>query len=209
MLESFFADFGLEHVLVLFMLAISVLMLAITFERSARFAWVRVSVLRARKVIEAARAGDLASARAACETIQQPVRTVFVAGLDRALGTVKGDPARAMARETKRIGGTLKDRTWMLATSGALMPFVGLFGTVIGVMGSFQAIGESGQGGFAVVSVGLSQALIATAVGIAVALEAVFLFNVLQAFSTSLSRDLSMLVDELVELIEHHTQRGN
>ena len=154
MLESFFADFGLEHVLVLFMLAISVLMLAITFERSARFAWVRVSVLRARKVIEAARAGDLASARAACETIQQPVRTVFVAGLDRALGTVKGDPARAMARETKRIGGTLKDRTWMLATSGALMPFVGLFGTVIGVMGSFQAIGESGQGGFAVVSVG-------------------------------------------------------
>jgi diguanylate cyclase (GGDEF)-like protein len=91
-------------------------------------------------------------------------RLSLEAGLDRALGAVRGEPGRAMARETKRVGGLLKARTWMLATAGALMPFVGLFGTVIGVMASFQAIGESGQGGFAVVSVGISQALVATAV---------------------------------------------
>ena len=85
------------------------------------------------------------------------------------------------------------------------MPFVGLFGTVVGVMEAFFAIGETGQGGFAVVSVGISQALIATAVGIAVALEGVFLFNLVQAFSSTLTRDISHAVDELGELIVFHS----
>ena len=68
-------------------------------------------------------------------------------------------------------------------------------------MASFEAIGETGQGGFAVVSKGISQALIATAVGIAVALEGVVLFNVLQSISQRMTRDLSLLADELLELI--------
>jgi len=85
---------------------------------------------------------------------------------------------------------------------------VGLFGTVVGVMESFFAIGETGQGGFAVVSVGISQALIATAVGIGVALEGVFLFNTVQAFGGSLTRDISGAVDELGELIDFHSQHG-
>ncbi|RME25610.1 MAG: MotA/TolQ/ExbB proton channel family protein, partial [Deltaproteobacteria bacterium] len=121
---------------------------------------------------------------------------------DRALGRVPGDPGRAMTREIQRLAGAMKARTWLLGTAGALMPFVGLFGTVIGVMASFRAIGESGQGGFAIVSVGISQALIATAVGIAVALEGVVLFNVLQNVAVRLGRELTMLVDELGELVD-------
>lgn len=204
MIETFFQEFGLEHVLVLFMLGISLFLLALTVERLATFGWIRLSMGAARGTIEAARSGGLQQARAQAEGLRQPMRGVFIAGLDRALGAVRGEPGRAMARETKRVGGLLKARTWMLATAGALMPFVGLFGTVIGVMASFQAIGESGQGGFAVVSVGISQALVATAVGIAVALEAVFLFNVLNSMSGKLSREISLLVDELLELIEAH-----
>ena len=69
---------------------------------------------------------------------------------------------------------------------------------------AFFAIGETGQGGFAVVSVGISQALIATAVGIAVALEGVFLFNLVQSFISPLSRDIAHTVDELGELIAFH-----
>lgn len=207
-MDSFFQDFGLEHLLVLFMLGVSLLLLALTFERLATFAWVRLSLGKGRGVIEAARSADLAAARAQAEGLRQPLKSVFCAGLDRATGAVRGEPARAMARENKRVGGLLKARTWILATAGALMPFVGLFGTVIGVMHSFEAIGESGQGGFAVVSVGISQALIATAVGIAVALEAVFLFNVLNSMSGKLSRELALLVDELLELIEVHRTHG-
>ena len=202
MMDHFFQEFGLEHVLVLFMLGISVFLMALTVERMATFAWVRLSMSAAAKTVELARSGDLRQARAQADALRQPMRGIFIAGLDRSLGVVRGDPARAMARETKRVGGLLKARTWMLATAGALMPFVGLFGTVIGVMASFQAIGESGQGGFAVVSVGISQALVATAVGIAVALEAVFLFNVLNSMAGKLSREISLLVDELLELIE-------
>ena len=58
-----------------------------------------------------------------------------------------------------------------------------------------------GQGGFAVVSAGISQALIATAVGLFVALEAVVLFNVLQNAGARLARDLGILADEMLELI--------
>ena len=66
-MDSFFQDFGLEHLLVLFMLAISVLLLALTFERLATFAWVRLSLGKGRGVIEAARTADLAAARATAE----------------------------------------------------------------------------------------------------------------------------------------------
>ena len=202
-LDSAMQDFGLEHLLVLFMLATSFLLVAITFERIAAYMLLRVSIGGASKVMVEARKGSLADARKACGTKKSSVTDILVVGLDRAVGAVRGEPGRAMMREKKRLVGKLKARTWILATAGALMPFVGLFGTVIGVMASFQAIGESGQGGFAVVSVGISQALIATAVGIAVALEGVFLFNVLQAISGKLTRDVSLIVDEMLELIEY------
>jgi biopolymer transport protein ExbB/TolQ len=196
--------FGLETILVLFMLLVSVLLVGIAFERAITIGWLRVSVSSARATIEAAAATSLMDARVKAKEIRGPMKAVFVAGLDRALGRIKGLPERAMARERKQLAARLKARTWILATAGALMPFVGLFGTVVGVMNAFLAIGETGQGGFAVVSVGISQALIATAVGIAVALEGVFLFNLVQAFSGSLLRDITNSVDELGELIEFH-----
>ena len=208
LLSQTFADFGLEHLLVLFMLMTSVLLVGIAFERALTIGWIRLSVRSTRATIEAAAASSLLDAAAAAQKIQGPMKKVFLSGLDRALGKVKGIPSRAMARERKKVAARIKARTWILATAGALMPFVGLFGTVIGVMESFYAIGETGQGGFAVVSVGISQALIATAVGIGVALEGVFLFNFVQAFGGSLTRDIGASVDELGELIDFHNQGG-
>ena len=144
-LDSAMQDFGLEHLLVLFMLATSFLLVAITFERIAAYMLLRVSIGGASKVMVEARKGSLADARKACGTKKSAVTDILVVGLDRAVGAVRGEPGRAMMREKKRLVGKLKARTWILATAGALMPFVGLFGTVIGVMASFQAIGESGQ----------------------------------------------------------------
>jgi biopolymer transport protein ExbB/TolQ len=201
-LDQSLTNFGLEHLLVLFMFGVSLLLVAIAFERALAMGFLRVSLKAAQKVIVAARTGTLRQAREDCDAVPKPVRGVLIVALDRALGTVRGNPHRAIGREKKRVQGALKARTWILATAGALMPFVGLFGTVIGVMASFEAIGESGQGGFAVVSVGISQALIATAVGIAVALEGVFLFNLLQNTAAGQLRELGLLTDELLELIE-------
>lgn len=200
-LRAAMSEPNIETLLVLLMLATSLLLVAVALERAFLLLRVRLSVRAADRVVQAARQGTLVEAREAASRLRGPATPVFIAGLDRALGTVRGDATRAMMREQKRLGGAMKARTWILATAGALMPFVGLFGTVLGVMASFQAIGESGQGGFAVVSVGISQALIATAVGIAVALEGVVLFNILQSISQKLTRELSLLADELLELI--------
>jgi biopolymer transport protein ExbB len=208
LLSQTFDDFGLEHLLVLFMLMTSVLLVGIAFERALTIGWIRLSVRSTRATIEAAAKSSIIDASTVAEKIQGPMKAVFMSGLDRALGKVKGIPSRAMARERKKVAARIKARTWILATAGALMPFVGLFGTVIGVMESFYAIGETGQGGFAVVSVGISQALIATAVGIGVALEGVFLFNLVQAFGGSLTRDIGAAVDELGEMIDFHNQGG-
>ena len=206
MLTDALDHFGLETALVLFMLLTSVLLVGIAFERAITIGWIRISVRSARATIAAAAASSLVDAHDKAKSINGPMKAVFIAGLERALGQTKGLPERAMARERKQLAARLKARTWILATAGALMPFVGLFGTVIGVMEAFFAIGETGQGGFAVVSVGISQALIATAVGIAVALEGVFLFNMIQAFSSTLTRDISHAVDELGELIVFHSE---
>lgn len=203
---------SLETFLVVFMLATSLLLVAVALERAFLLLRIGMSVRAADRIVRVARQGTLEEAREAAGRIRGPATVVFTAGLDRALGTTRGDATRAMLREQTRLKGAIKARTWILATAGALMPFVGLFGTVLGVMASFQAIGESGQGGFAVVSVGISQALIATAVGIAVALEGVILFNILQSISQKQTRELSLLADELLELIlagdEHAVHSG-
>ncbi len=185
------------------MLLASVLLVALAMER-----W--INVLRAgravrrvdEKVLEAARKGNFEEARRLCDGVGAPARDVFAAGLDRALGRVKGQPRMAMQRETKRAVATHKAGIWILGTSGALMPFIGLLGTVLGVMGSFQAIGSAGTGGFAVVSAGISEALIATAAGLFVALEAIIFFNYLQNAIGGTARELALLVDELNELLE-------
>lgn len=185
-----------------FMLGVSVLALALALERwltlwRARNALTRVE----EKVLEAARRGDFEASRRHADALPSPIREVFTAGLDRALGRVRGEFATAMTRESRRAVAHLRGPLWLLGSVGALMPFAGLLGTVVGVMSSFEAIGTSGQGGFAVVSAGISEALIATAAGLFVALEAVLFFNALSQQVAGVGRELNLAVDELGELI--------
>jgi biopolymer transport protein TolQ len=71
----------------------------------------------------------------------------------------------------------LETRLTILATTGSTGPFIGLFGTVWGLMGSFHKIGQTGSASLAVVAPGISEALIATAIGLAAAIPAVVLYN--------------------------------
>lgn len=79
----------------------------------------------------------------------------------------------------------LKGAIWILATTGVSAPFIGLLGTVIGIIKSFQSMAIEGSGGFTVVAGGISEALVATAVGLAVAIIAVIFYNY---FNTKLER---------------------
>lgn len=194
-------ELNVESLLIVLMLLTSLVLVAIAIERLLVIVRTGLSVRSTAQIVETARTGELLDARTACRSASGPAVVIFEAGLDRALGAVRGDARMAMSREQRRLKNAMKTRTWILATAGALMPFVGLFGTVLGVMSSFQAIGESGQGGFAVVSVGISQALIATAVGIAVALEGVLLFNMLSNAIQQVGQSLSLQVDELQEIL--------
>lgn len=192
------------------MFAVSIVTMAIALERWLNLMRARGALRRVEeRVLEAARRGDLEESRRLAEALPSPVREVFVAGLDRALGRTRGEFATAMVRESKRVLAGLRSGLWLLGSVGALMPFAGLLGTVVGVMGSFQAIGSSGQGGFAVVSAGISEALVATAAGLFVAIEAVFFFNLLGQKAAAIGRDLHLAVDELGELIRSkaHAER--
>jgi len=86
---------------------------------------------------------------------------------------------RVVRRTLLATGTTLRRGMGLLATVGATAPFVGLVGTVMGIVNAFEQLSASQQGGIGAVSAGIAEALVTTAYGIAVAIPAVWLFNYL------------------------------
>ncbi|ANM29717.1 hypothetical protein ABI59_09210 [Acidobacteria bacterium Mor1] len=109
--------------------------------------------------------------------------------------------SRALDRSKVETISDMKKGLGALATIASTAPFIGLFGTVVGIINAFSGIAESGSGGVAAVSGGISEALIATALGIFVAVPAVMAFNhftgVLERFNVEMSSAASELVDHL------------
>lgn len=85
--------------------------------------------------------------------------------------------ARALRRATTSEITRLEKYTTFLATTGSTAPFIGLFGTVWGIMTAFKGIGETGSASLAVVAPGIAEALIATAIGLVAAIPAVMGYN--------------------------------
>ena len=104
---------------------------------------------------------------------------------------------RAVRREIVAAGSTVRRGLGILATVGSTAPFVGLFGTVIGIVNAFQSMAASGQGGLGVVSAGIAEALVTTALGIGVAIPAVWLFNFLTQRITRLLSEMECVAEEL------------
>jgi biopolymer transport protein ExbB/TolQ len=82
-------------------------------------------------------------------------------------------------RNLLETGAVLRHRLGLLATIGSTAPFVGLVGTVLGIVNAFGAMANAGQAGLGTVSAGIAEALVTTAIGIAVAIPAVWCFNAL------------------------------
>jgi biopolymer transport protein ExbB/biopolymer transport protein TolQ len=118
-------------------------------------------------------------------------------GLDRSdvMDTVR----RAIQRAAALTASDLKKGVPALATIGSTAPFVGLLGTVIGVINAFQGIGASGSAGIGAVSIGISEALVETALGLVVAIPAVWFYNYLtgrvEYFNVEMDNSSSELVD--------------
>lgn len=165
------------------LLACSVLVLAITLERLwALHGAVGATAALTGDVVRAlGEGGRPAAAERIGSSRPSPAHRVFADVLGAA-DDVPFDQLERIAgeRQFEEVLGA-GSYLWVLGTIGAAAPFIGLFGTVVGIIRAFHAMALAGTGGFAVVAAGISEALIATALGLAVGISALVLYNYFQA----------------------------
>ncbi|MDO9042109.1 MAG: protein TolQ [Desulfocapsaceae bacterium] len=114
------------------------------------------------------------------------------------LDNLKRAIRKAESQEITEMGKYLP----FLATTGSATPFIGLFGTVWGIMASFHEIGARGSASLAVVAPGISEALIATAAGLAVAIPAVIFYNYFANKLTYIDGEMQNFSTDFLNLIE-------
>jgi biopolymer transport protein ExbB len=139
-------------------------------------------------LIEPIKKGQRDLAVAICkQNSNNPAGRIFLNVLERdgneRLETSSTIAAEAMFEETQK----LKKHLWILGTVASSAPFIGLLGTVVGIIKSFESMAVAGTGGFAVVAAGISEALVATALGLAVAIIAVIFYNYFQTRISNLN----------------------
>ena len=110
---------------------------------------------------------------------------------------------RAIQRASALTASDLKKGVSTLATIGSTAPFVGLLGTVVGVINAFVGIASTGSGGIGAVSAGIAEALVETALGLVVAIPAVWFYNYLtgriEYFNVEMDNSSSELVDYFIK----------
>ncbi|HEX4461454.1 MAG TPA: MotA/TolQ/ExbB proton channel family protein [Polyangia bacterium] len=145
--------------------------------------------------------GALAEARAACERSSSLAAEFFLVGFERLGRSSANALEAAVDRERQRVALALKGQLWILATIGAIAPFVGLFGTVWGILRAFDQIGATHQAGIDVVGPGIAEALVTTAAGIIVAIESMVIYNYFMQRLGRTSLELKLMSEEFVELL--------
>lgn len=190
-------------------LAFSIIAIAVALERLV-VQWRFMDRARALHdaVTRALERGSLDEARSKCERADSALADVFLVGYAKYGRTKKANLEAAVHRERVKVLSDLKSRMWMLGTIGATAPFVGLFGTVIGIMNGLGDIHETGKNDLAVVAGPISEALYATAAGILVAVEAVIIYNYFNQRLAKIALEFKMLTDEFLELLDEHGPGG-
>lgn len=123
--------------------------------------------------------------------------------LDMQLATMdnlKRAVRKAASQKINQLGSNLP----FLATTGSAAPFIGLFGTVWGIMASFHDIGQRGSASLAVVAPGISEALVATAAGLAVAIPAVIFYNYFSNKLDEIDGEISNFSTDFLNLVERN-----
>lgn len=179
----------------------SVLAVAIVIERIWRFRGLEATTRELTKnVVDHLAKRDVAGARALCETSRSPVGAIFLEGL-RWQDIALEDLERVLATSRQEATSELRRGLWILGTIGSLAPFVGLFGTVVGIIRSFHDMAVHGSGGFAIVAAGISEALVATGAGLLVAIVALAFYNYLQVRVTGLSAVFARACERFVQAL--------
>ena len=182
----------------------SILVLAIVLERVWRFRGIDKRTRQlTREVIEVLVRRDLDGARSLCEKAKTPISEVYLEAM-RWKNIALEDLQSVLATSRQELAADLKRGLWVIGTIGSLAPYVGLFGTVVGIIRAFQDMAEHGAGGFEVVAAGISEALVATAAGLAVAIVALLFFYYLQvrvgAIASTYARSCERFVQAMLDL---------
>jgi biopolymer transport protein TolQ len=138
---------------------------------------------------------------------EDPLSRIFVAGMfecyeKKSKRRPVARAERALNNASSRELNVVEKNTSFLATVGSARPFVGLFGTVWGIMNSFQSIAMTNNTSLAVVAPGIAEALFATAIGLFAAIPAVIAYNRFNSDITKISNEINDFVDELIIYIE-------
>lgn len=133
-----------------------------------------------------------------------PTSRILVTALDRLSSSdsrLRSKWVEAIERRRQLLNQELRRYLWILGTIASAAPFIGLFGTVVGILESFQQMAAKGAGGFAVVAAGISESLVATASGIVVAVIAVLAFNAFQTRWSALVLTVRIHTEEFIEIL--------
>ena len=143
--------------------------------------------------------------REALRTAQREVQTPAGRIFSDVLARQSSDSLEYLAdlTEEKRFEEleALKGPLWILGTVGASAPFIGLFGTVVGIIKAFHNMARMGSGGFSVVAAGISEALVATGLGLAVAIIAVIFYNYFQTRIERIEATLTIASNRVLDAI--------
>jgi biopolymer transport protein ExbB len=156
---------------------------------------------------------DEAQVRRLCERNSNvPTASLLLVALDRLRATdprVRARWLEALERQRQLTNLQLRQYLWLLGTIGSAAPFIGLFGTVVGILVAFQDMARTGSGGFTVVAAGISEALIATASGIVVAVISVMAFNAFQTRWNNLVLLIKVQSEEMTEVLASTLGKSN
>ena len=171
------------------LILMSIISLTVIFERLWSLRNIGSATLRITdSILEPARKGQRDLAIAICKQNSNcPAGRIFLNVLEKDGGgrpeIANGVAIETMFEETQK----LKKHLWILGTVASSAPFIGLLGTVVGIIKSFESMAVAGTGGFAVVAAGISEALVATALGLGVAIIALIFYNYFQTRISTLN----------------------
>ena len=185
------------------LIVMSVISVTVIFERLWALRNISSATVRITDAImEPARKGQRDLAIAICkQNSNSPAGRIF-------LGLLEGEPAgraeaagsaaaEAMFEETQKM----RKHLWILGTVASSAPFIGLLGTVVGIIKSFESMAVAGTGGFAVVAAGISEALVATALGLGVAIIALIFYNYFQTRIATLNGLFRIQVGKVLQTL--------
>jgi len=185
------------------LIVMSVISLTVIFARLWSLRNIGSATLRITdSILEPTKKGQRDLAIAICKQNSNcPAGRIFLNVLERDAGgraEVAGNvAAEAMFEETQN----LKKHLWILGTVASSAPFIGLLGTVVGIIKSFESMAVAGTGGFAVVAAGISEALVATALGLGVAIIAVIFYNYFQTRIATLNGLFRIQVAKILQTL--------